>query len=54
LNLHVSVTLHNQFKAATAAEGKNMTEVLLKFIQGYVEKHSRKPAGKQPGKGRRG
>ena len=39
LNIHVDVRLHNAFKAATAAQGKEMTEVLLKFIEEYVQKY---------------
>lgn len=47
MNLNVPVDLHNSFKAATAAQGINMTDVLLKHIQEYVDKYSSK------GKGRR-
>jgi hypothetical protein len=47
MNLNVPVDLHNNFKAATAAQGMNMTDVLLKHIQEYVDKYSGK------GKGRR-
>jgi hypothetical protein len=43
MNLNVPVKLHNAFKAATAAQGENMTDELLKFIRGYVDKHSSKP-----------
>jgi hypothetical protein len=50
MNLNVEVDLHNAFKAATAAEGKNMTDVLLEFIQDYIKKHSLQP----PKKARRG
>jgi hypothetical protein len=39
MNLNIEATLHNQFKSVTAAEGKNMTDVLLKFIQDYVAKN---------------
>jgi hypothetical protein len=39
LNIHVDVRLHNAFKAATAAQGKEMTEVLLRFIEEYVHKY---------------
>ena len=44
MNLNVPVELHNSFKAATAAKGQNMTDVLLDFIRNYVDKHSSKPA----------
>jgi len=40
MNLNVAVDLHNAFKAATAAQGQNMTDVLLEYIEQYVQKHS--------------
>ena len=40
MNLNVPVDLHNSFKAATAARGLNMTDVLMKFIEEYVAKNS--------------
>ena len=40
LNMNVPVSLHNAFKAATAARGENMTDVLMEYIKAYVEKHS--------------
>ncbi len=43
MNLNVPVELHNGFKAATAAQGKNMTDVLMEFIENYVAKHAPKP-----------
>ena len=42
MNLNVPVDLHNSFKAATAARGLNMTDVLMKFIEEYVAKNSTK------------
>ena len=42
MNLNVPVELHNAFKATTAAQGQNMTDILMDFIKGYVEKHSPK------------
>jgi ParG len=50
VNINILVDLHNSFKAATAARGENMTDVLLEFIKNYVEKHGAAPARK----GRRG
>lgn len=50
MNLNVPVKLHNSFKSVTAAEGENMTDVLLEFIKDYVRRHS--PAASKP-KGRR-
>ena len=46
MNLNVPVDLHNRFKAATAAQGLNMTDVLLKHIEEYVAEHGQPP--KQP------
>ena len=39
LNVNLPVTLHNNFKAATAARGENMTDILVEFIRNYVDKH---------------
>jgi len=50
MNLNVDVSLHNAFKAATAAQGENMTDILLEFIEEYVRKHT--PAVLKPKKGR--
>jgi hypothetical protein len=50
MNLNVPVKLHNSFKSITAAEGQNMTDMLLEFIQDYIRRHA--PAALRP-KGRR-
>ena len=50
MNINVEVSLHNAFKATTAAKGTDMTTVLLEFIQSYVAKHG----SVTPKKGRRG
>jgi hypothetical protein len=39
VNINVEVSLHNAFKAATAAQGVDMTTVLMEFIQKYVDKY---------------
>jgi hypothetical protein len=49
VNINIPVELHNSFKAATASRGENMTDVLLEFIQTYVDKHG----AAAPKKGRR-
>ena len=46
MNLNVETNLHDAFKAATAAEGKKMTDVLIEFIKEYVEKHPAHPSKK--------
>jgi hypothetical protein len=40
MNINVELSLHHAFKAATAARGENMTDVLMKFIEDYVNKHT--------------
>jgi hypothetical protein len=48
MNLNVPIELHNSFKSATASEGKNMTDVLLQFIQQYVaDSSAAKPKGRR-------
>ena len=42
MNLNVPVDLHNSFKAVTAAQGLNMTDVLMEFIKSYVAKNAPK------------
>ncbi len=47
MNLNVPIELHNGFKSVTAAQGENMTDVLLEFIQGYITKHAPKPKARR-------
>ncbi|HMC31921.1 MAG TPA: plasmid partition protein ParG [Candidatus Angelobacter sp.] len=47
MNLNVETTLHDSFKAATAAQGKKMTDVLIDFIKEYVEAHPPQPSKKK-------
>jgi hypothetical protein len=49
MNLNVPVELHNAFKSTTAAQGQNMTDVLLEYIKDYVFKYSSssKPKGRR-------
>jgi predicted HicB family RNase H-like nuclease len=51
MNLNVETDLHNAFKAATAAQGKSITEVLLDYIRDYVKKNS--PGGVRKKKARK-
>jgi ParG len=46
MNINVEVSLHDAFKAATAAQGDNMTDVLMQFIEDYVAKHGVEPKKK--------
>ena len=39
LNVNISEELHRSFKSATAAQGLEMTDVILEFIQKYVDKN---------------
>lgn len=47
MNLNVPIELHNTFKSVTAAQGQNMTDVLLRYIQEYVEKYAVKQKGRR-------
>jgi len=42
MNLNVPIEIHNSFKSVTAAQGKDMTTVLMEFITNYVAKNSPK------------
>jgi hypothetical protein len=46
MNLNVPVELHDAFKAATAAQGQNMTDVLIEFVEQYVAKNGVRPTKK--------
>jgi len=39
MNINVEVGTHDAFKAATAARGENMTDVLMAFIRDYIKKN---------------
>jgi ParG len=47
MNLNVPIELHNSFKSVTAAQGQNMTDILLEFIRNYVEKYQPTPKGRR-------
>jgi hypothetical protein len=40
MNLNEPVELHSAFKSTTASQGNNMTDILLDFIEDYVDQHS--------------
>ena len=46
MNINIGASLHDAFKSATAARGENMTDVLLRFIDDYVNKNSPAPKKK--------
>jgi predicted DNA binding CopG/RHH family protein len=46
VNINVEAKLHNAFKATTAAQGTDMTTVLMEFIENYVSKHGSTPLKK--------
>jgi predicted HicB family RNase H-like nuclease len=39
LNVNISEELHRRFKSATAAQGLDMTDLILEWIQKYVDKN---------------
>jgi len=40
MNVNIPLELHNSFKSITAAQGLNMTDVLIQFIHEYVDTNS--------------
>ena len=46
VNINIPTELHNSFKAATAAQGLEMTVVLMQFIETYVAKSGYAPKPK--------
>jgi hypothetical protein len=46
MNINVPIGLHNAFKSTTAAQGRDMTIVLLQFIESYVVKYGTAPKPK--------
>ncbi len=46
MNMLVPRTLHDQFKAACASRGQQMTDVLLAYIEQYVTKYGTQPKKK--------
>jgi hypothetical protein len=40
INLNLFDDLHAKFKIACASEGRKMTEVLMEFVQKYLEEFS--------------
>jgi hypothetical protein len=46
VNVNLQVSLHNSFKAATAAQGVDMSTVIVEFIQSYVAKYGSAPKPK--------
>lgn len=49
VNVNLEASLHNNFKAATAAKGVDMSTVIVGFIQSYVAKYGSVP--KMKGRG---
>ena len=39
LNVNISEELHRRFKSATAAQGLEMTDLVLEWIRKYVDKN---------------
>lgn len=47
MNVNLEATLHDRFKATAAAQGRQMTEILVEFIEGFL-RDSEKPKRRQP------
>lgn len=52
MSLVIDPKLHRAFKVAAAAQGREMSELLIEFIQRYVQEHP-VPAAPQSKKGGR-
>ena len=39
MNINIPTGLHRSFKAAAAAQGLEMTELLMAYIESFVAKH---------------
>lgn len=50
MSIIIPPELHRQFKTATAAQGKDMTTVLLNFIRQYVDKNLPAPLANKTGR----
>ena len=52
MNVNMDVNLHQAFKVATVAQGKDMTTALIELVQQYVEKYYPQglPAGLKKGR----
>jgi hypothetical protein len=50
MNINVDTKLHNAFKAITAQQGKNMSDVLVQFIKEYIEKNQPSTAASKGGR----
>jgi hypothetical protein len=46
VNVNLEVSLHNSFKAATAAQGVDRPTVIVEFIQSYVARYGPAPKAK--------
>lgn len=48
MSLIIEPDLHRRFKAAAAIRGEQMTEVILDFIRGYIQKYAPAELPKPP------
>ena len=46
MNVNLEAALHDRFKATAAARGRQMTEILVEFIEGYL-RDNEKPKRRQ-------
>ncbi len=53
MSIIIDPKLHRAFKMATAAQGREMSEVLIEFIEEYLRQHPIAAAAPQPKKGGR-
>ena len=50
VNVNLEAPLHDRFKATAASQGRQMTEILVEFIEGFVRNSERQSRGKAEAK----
>lgn len=46
VNVNLEASLHDRFKATAASQGRQMTEILIEFIERYVLDNGKTKRGK--------
>jgi hypothetical protein len=46
VNVNLEAALHDRFKATAASQGRQMTEILVEFIEGFVRNGEKQSRGK--------
>lgn len=46
VNINLEVSLHDRFKATAASQGRQMTDVLVEFIENFLRNSEKSSRGK--------